>query len=365
MDARKKRLRWLVIALLLLALATAIMWTGDDIATTKTAVEFPTHLREREQKRRETRARDLSLLVTHMSKLQRKNQREDPLTVALSGAAERGFHMVFELKELLDTPIGEIITGCLEDLENSPFDAPDGETGFPPLSAIDRIAVADGLVLIEGDFAAGAPGILTKDLSGTADGDAVRYAPESDTDVTAPNMALWKESLFMFGRDTSAVNEALGLLRGEIPFDPETISTEDAYGAIYGQIEVAQAAELFEGEGDFQKRFTELAETVAVHVDASEDVAMAASVKGWESGPEMKDLAKSLGGILSLARLKARTEGEEELSALLDFASVKSNDAGFDLEVALPLSFLEENLKDCAWAKGFEAPPDRDDTEPP
>ena len=109
-------------------------------------------------------------------------------------------------------------------------------------------------------------------------------------------------------------------------------------------------------------RLAEVAENVELHVDASSDFAMTAQVKGPDEA-KVTDLGKSLGGALSLARMKAQAEGEKELAQLLDFAGVKPDGDEFRLELAVPLDVIKQQLafcreqKDAQGAKPQEATP--------
>jgi hypothetical protein len=98
---------------------------------------------------------------------------------------------------------------------------------------------------------------------------------------------------------------------------------------------------------------------VELHVDASEDVAITAEVAGGV-GSEIEDLAKSLGGALSLARLKAQADGEEKLAELLDYAKIRPNGGQFSLDLALPLDVLIRQMGPCRKDEGG----DLDDEDP-
>jgi hypothetical protein len=85
---------------------------------------------------------------------------------------------------------------------------------------------------------------------------------------------------------------------------------------------------------------------VELHVDARSDFAMTAQVKG-SNADKVTDLGKSLGGALSLARMRAQAEGEKELAQLLDFAKVNPDGQEFRLELAVPLEVIKEQLAFC------------------
>jgi hypothetical protein len=69
-------------------------------------------------------------------------------------------------------------------------------------------------------------------------------------------------------------------------------------------------------------------------------------VKG-PNADKVTDLGKSLGGALSLARMKAQAEGDEKLAQLLDFAKVRPDGDEFKLELAVPLEAIKQQLAFC------------------
>ena len=252
--------------------------------------------------------------------------------------------MVFEVDALADTPIGRMVVDCLERRPDDPFAEMERETGFNPAEALDRVGVADDLVVMGGDFAGVVDSPMFQELERTQRGGAVVF---SSADGEG-QFALWGDEMLIAADDADALDEAIGLLAGDVPFDEGALPEADAYGEIYGSLDVDDAMGMF-GDADLARRFGEAAEEVKIHVDASEDVAIVADVSGGESAA-LSDLGRALGGAMSLARLKARAEDEDDLAELLDFASVNNAGGALKVEVALPLEFLERHLADCKWA---------------
>jgi hypothetical protein len=90
---------------------------------------------------------------------------------------------------------------------------------------------------------------------------------------------------------------------------------------------------------------------------------MVAQIRGSDAS-KVTDLGKSLGGALSLARLKAQADGNKDLAQLLDFAKVQPDGSEFKLELAVPLEAIKERLAFCRdgrqaaeEAKGSEVRP--------
>jgi hypothetical protein len=90
---------------------------------------------------------------------------------------------------------------------------------------------------------------------------------------------------------------------------------------------------------------------------------MTAQVKGADEA-KVTDLGKSLGGALSLARMKAQAEGEEKLAQLLDFAKVRPDGNEFKLELAVPLDVIKQQLAFCSEQQDTQAPDPREEPTP-
>ena len=79
---------------------------------------------------------------------------------------------------------------------------------------------------------------------------------------------------------------------------------------------------------------------------------------GSGSGPETNELARSLGGALSLALSAARIGGDDKLASLLEYARVVDDGGQFRLELALPQSVLQTHLDEiCKAARTTDAAP--------
>jgi hypothetical protein len=80
-------------------------------------------------------------------------------------------------------------------------------------------------------------------------------------------------------------------------------------------------------------------------VDA-EEVLIVADVKG-DAPREMENLARTLGGALSAARLTARAQGNDDFAELLDLARITPSGGRFSVEAAMPLEFMKRQLGGC------------------
>jgi hypothetical protein len=352
MNHRRNQRIWLAVAGMAIALTTLLMSMHSERERAgQPRVVFPKYLDDRARDRRAMRRQELSLLLARQTEEGRQVRKEDPFLVAISGAAARGSHMVIELEAFKKTPLGEIMTRCLEEAEDGFFVEFEEKTGVSPVDLIERVAMTDDLFLIQGNFKdVNLDALSGEDYMRVEEGDTVLYRSSDDPDLRDVKTALWKENILMFGDNTAALKESLGLLNGELPYDAEVISDDDAYGEIYGRMDVEEAAELFASKGDFSERFTRVVDDVKIHMDATSNVAIVAQVFG-EDTTAMENLARTLGGILAVARVTARAKNNDTLAELLDFARVSNDGNTFDLELALPLDFLKEHMADCRWVR--------------
>jgi hypothetical protein len=174
----------------------------------------------------------------------------------------------------------------------------------------------------------------------------------------------WNDQLLVVGEDPAAVKEVLDQVNGGGSNEPPVINEGSTYGEMYGVLSVEQLARMIPpDQAELAQKLRDVADTVELHMDARSDVAMVAEIRGSDSS-KVTDLGKSLGGALSLARLKAQAEGNKDLAQLLDFAKVQPDGTEFKLELAVPLDVIKERLAFCRddrkaapEAQGAEARP--------
>ncbi len=120
-----------------------------------------------------------------------------------------------------------------------------------------------------------------------------------------------------------------------------------AYGELYGVL----GSDFFDSvlgqsEPELAQRLREVASRVELHANAMGDVAITAQVTGADAD-KVRALASSFGGLLALGRLKAQASGDKPLAELLDLARVVPRGNRFDLELAVPMAWLENQLAFC------------------
>ena len=121
--------------------------------------------------------------------------------------------------------------------------------------------------------------------------------------------------------------------RGEAgPSFPEGL----AAGEIYGLVGPAFLKDLMGDVGDpAAKRLAEVITQSSVQVAVDDAAALSLDIQA-RTPAEGKDLAKALGGIVSMARAQAEQDGNDELAGLLEQANIEPRDDGsvaFDLAV--------------------------------
>ena len=146
----RKRLRWLLLAALLLIGAGLLTWLDDDPRREQPEIEFPDEMRSHEEDR--MRARQRLLLLSGLAGDPPTEIEADPFMVALNGAAARGSVMVFELDALAESPVGQLIVSCFKQRDADKLEELKKRTGFDPFEALDRAAVSEDLAILEGEF---------------------------------------------------------------------------------------------------------------------------------------------------------------------------------------------------------------------
>ncbi len=154
--------------------------------------------------------------------------------------------------------------------------------------------------------------------------------------------------MIVMGKSPSEVKDVIDRLEGRTSSTEQPLISEtQTYGEIYGVVSAEDLARMLPpGQSLLADKLRAAAQNIELHVDTQQDVAITADVTG-PNGAEVKDLGKALGGALSLARLKAKAEGDTEAEALLDYARVNPSDGSFKVEMALPLEALKKQLAFC------------------
>ncbi|MFY0575655.1 hypothetical protein ACN28S_15965 [Cystobacter fuscus] len=368
---KRQRGVWLALAGGLFILAAWLMLSGQGEAEAPAApkVEFPRRLRPQERERVERRRtyvlpQDAGVALAPGTESTPQKPR-DPLLAALPRGAGKTA-VVIEANAIRYSPIGELLLECLMNRGGKELEHFKQTTGVDPLKDLDRLVITDDGVIVSGNF--GDPRlkeVLAHDGSVAAYGDKAslfeigRTRPsDGEDEPRGLSVGTWNDQMLMFGFKPDGLNgikDVIDRVEGRGPDEPPVISENNTYGEMYGVISVEQLRKLVPPEQkELADRLAAAAQNVELHVDASSGFAMTAQVKGADAAL-VTDLGKSLGGALSLARMKAQAEDDTELAQLLDFAKVRPDGDSFGLEMAVPLDVIQKQLAFCREAQ--EPPP--------
>jgi len=334
-----------------------------ELRPERSALPFPRHARPEElarQERRRTFAPQQAADATPRADGQQPDepepaprleaaQRFDPLQLAIGGS-ELG--VVLEARALQESPLGRMLLGCLSADQLQALTELEQKTGLRPLEQIERVAIAgDGgdaaVLLLGGQFDGFDPSELDERLKFAPQGDAALWAESGDGVI-----ASWKGQLLLLGA-AQGVRAALQRLQQE-PSDAAARLASEAYGEVYGSLTGLAASKILPQA--LRERFARAAGRVTLHVDARDDLLLVAEVYGAQQEP-LRDLASMVGGALALGRLQAVRSENPLLADLLDESRVIPGEGSFQVEMALPLVALGDQLGECARHPRGNAPP--------
>ncbi len=365
---RLRALPWLFAAVTLLGLAAWLMRVDPPKpAAPKSDVSIPRGMRAEEHKRVASR-RTLPPIpeVPRLPSAPRPPaQTRDPMLALLPTSADPGVGsvVVLEANAVRHSPLGQLFLDCaLSERDLKELADLKEKLGFDPVEDLDRVAIFGDVLALSGHFKGAKLDALGEGVRGRPFGDGATLY-ETPGEAHQEYLVTWGEQLVLVGSDEAQLQRAIDRLEGRAPAGEPLIAEHETYGEVYGRFSADDLAKLLPPEqADLAARIREAAESVELHVDASSDVGIVADVVG-PSGERVEDLGKTLGAALALGRLKARADGEDELAQLLDLAAVKGNEGGrFSLELALPLSLLQEKLGPCKPRTGTgDAPAPREE----
>lgn len=268
----------------------------------------------------------------------------DPVGVALGALTgpDRPDVLVVEASAVRHSPVGEMMLDCMSAEARTRLGEVSEDLGFDPIERMDRIAVADGGVLVSGQFDGVAARMIER-------GELTAYGDHGHLDeMDSGRMAvLWNDEMFATVDDRAAAERLIDRLEGRAaspPYDLEDM----AYGEAYGRFGPERIAELVPDEqSGLREQFLRTVEGLELHLDAQGDPAISMRANG-EDAAGMDELALVLGGAFALGRTAAQVEGDEELAALLEHARVTGRSGGaFTLEFSLPLDVVRDELLKC------------------
>lgn len=349
-----KRRSWLIFAILLIAAATALMIYAEEPqpeAEPTAEVTFPRQFDDKHSKRMRAR-RTLPApapVPTEETTEQTETAPRDPVLAAIASGAKSA--VVIEANALRHSPIGELLLECmLARNRKNPIEELRNRAGIDPLQDLDRVAMTEHGVVFSGNFQnARVQQLFGDQAQSSSYGDQATFyqrPPRANGGANPGVFVSWGGQMLMFAEDEAQARAAVDRLEGRAESTP-ILTEEQSYGEIYGVFSADDLARILPPEqAELAQRFREAADRVELHVDASHDVGIVANVQGADPA-SVDDLGRSVGGLLSAARLRAMAEGEDELVEFLDLARVRPRDGRFGLEVGLPLELLKQRLAFC------------------
>jgi len=266
--------------------------------------------------------------------------------------------VVFEANALRNSPVGELLLDCMRarSMSDDPFAYFKDSTGIDPLKDIDRVAMLDSGVVASGNFANANWSEVFKG-SGPPQPygpHAMIFTPPSRSgDAPSANKrapmaaAVWNNQLIISSNSMEELQATLDKLDGKTDPGPSILSDDESYGEVYGVLAPQDLADMLgTSQKELAQKVLDAAQSVKLHVDAQNDVAMVADFTGDDTD-KITDLGKTLGGVLSLGRLKAQSDGDQDMADLLDLARVVPEDGHFRAKLALPMEFLQAKLAWC------------------
>jgi len=325
---RSRKQRWLWAALPLLLAAAYLMARNEpDAPASHRTVSFPRAPRAEETRRmRERNARPLAIAAAALAPVNAKTR--DPVLRALPPAGKTA--LVIEANAIRNSPLGELLIQCLARRGDDSFNRFRDEAGIDLLKDLDRVAISDEGVILSGNLENFRWGKLREQAADGLDG---------------PALGRWRDEIIVVANSGSELSSILGRLDAPSTSEP-AIPEEATYGEIYGVLAADELAKLVPHDQPRLGPLRDAVQRVELHVDARDDVAIVAQVRG-PNPAQLSDLEKAISGLLSAGRLRAQAEGNRELAELLDLARVVPKGARFDLELALPQQFIERHLTWC------------------
>jgi hypothetical protein len=267
----------------------------------------------------------------------------DPVLRAMPAQVKRAA-IVIEANAIRYSPVGQLLIACLGQSGELDFAKLKKDVGIDPLTDVDRISMFDETFLISGHFGRAKWSEVFKDGTRTAlnDHTTLWESPGGRAQAT------WRDTMLIMGRDRASIEETVARLEGTTPVEKPVISEIDSYGEAYGAVAPeAIAGMLGREQPALAERLRQVVSAISLHVDASHDVGLVLDARG--SGQDTVDFGKAVGSAMAMGRLAATAQGNQDLGQILEYARVVPDGAGsgFRAELALPLAFFEEKLRDC------------------
>jgi hypothetical protein len=196
---------------------------------------------------------------------------------------------------------------------------------------IDRLAISPDAMVMSGFFQ------NAKIPEGF--GDEIAYgngAKIYQPDPTSPmRYVVVDENLLAMTKDIEAAEQLVDRVEGRSPIVPTTYP-HMMENEVYGQISASMISMLLANDAPLSSDIAELVDKISLRMEVDDHLSVSLDVESKDAKKSV-DLAKSVGGLLALARREAALAGDDELASLLEMAQVLPGaDGKFGVDFAVP-----------------------------
>jgi hypothetical protein len=257
----------------------------------------------------------------------------DPILRAMA-APDGGGAVFAEVNAIRHSPLVEKMLRCREDRAMKELDKLKEITGIDVLEDVDRIALSKDGLAVSGFFdeLQQPEGVERVEAYGDG-GEIFEFQGEKGEKGFYATIG---DGLVVAGDSAEDLRAAIDRVEGRASVD-NAVPPRATNSEVYGRVGKAFIASLLQGANDpMAKQVSELVEGGVIRLNIDEHVSASLDVEA--NDPESgENLAKTIGGALSIARRDAAKRGDHELASLLEQARVlPGKDGGFGLDVAVP-----------------------------
>jgi hypothetical protein len=342
-----RRRYWLALAVALFAFSALLMSWSSAPKPPAPRVNMPRGM-DAEGFARLRRRRTLPPVEEPADAPAAKPRPTDPLLRAMPAHVKRAA-VVIEANALRYSPVGQLLIDCFNGENDVRLDALKSKYGVDPLVELDRVSAVDDVLVLTGQFGGAKwQEIFARSSPVALNDHTTVWEPRGAGQVAAT----WRNQMVILGPDRDTVDGYVARLDGTAPAEPPLLDEDQSYGEAYGIVAPSALAEMLgPQQPELAERLRQVVTGISLHVDASHDVGIVFDASGADQ--QTADFGKAVGSALSLGRLAAAAQGNKDLAQILDYARVVPDNSGtsFRTELALPLAFFEDKLRDCV-AKG-------------
>ncbi len=346
-----KHIKWLLLALGLLGVATWLMRSGEPLDTGPRPRTRDVRMPRRASKSELDRAKARRTLPPRPFPTEdvAHHEVQDPVLRALPPRSEGDLAVVVEVNAIRHSPAAEMLLRCMDAEDKARLDEIRSSFGIDPLQDLDRFVFGpDGTTIVSGDFAnldLDAVQPNKPNPTRASYGDHGTILGRGDEKVAAT----WRDEIVLLADSLEDAQAAIDRLEGRAPITEPALRESMTYGEAYGYVSPSLLADMLPERDGLREKILAAASEVELHLDTRSDVGVVVDVKGQDPAA-LEELGVMIGAALSVSRIQARATEEKEFAELLDMAKVIPDHGSFRLEMAVPLDYLAKNLGECSVA---------------